>query len=207
MALALLVAQAINFGLIFNERSAPPATRSRARRSPASSPSPSASPLCRRRGAKASSAADEAPRPLLDRRAEHRRPQDNDEGIAARLRDQAADTGLAIRDARGAVSDEVPLPPRAASGSIPSSASAPRTASPLPDGRLSIQLPTALAQRLDGDAAARSLAGGAPRRLATLLIYVLLLGAIVLDRAPARPAARTSPPPPRASRAAAGASR
>jgi signal transduction histidine kinase len=181
MALALLVAQAINFGLVFNERQ-------RATRNQIEGP-----PIARFVGVAQRNAALPQPRREGDLGGRGRRsrfsigpqsivaPQDNDERIAARLRDQAADTGLTIRDARGAVSDEMPLPPRAREPLDPERRErAEERLRRFQTLRLSIQLE-------DGRWLNGWIVTGRPNpwlavRLAgsTLLIYVLLLGAIVL---------------------------
>jgi signal transduction histidine kinase len=181
MALALLVAQAINFGLVFNERQR--ATRNQIEGPPvarfvtfaqrvAALPPPRRAGELGGRGRRGRFSID--PQSIVA-------PQDNDEQISARLRDQAADTGLTIRDARGAVSEEVPLPPRARERLGPEQRERAaerlrrfqtlRLSIRLEDGRwLNGWMVTArpnpwLAVRLAGS---------------TLLIYVLLLGAIVL---------------------------
>ena len=117
MAAALLVAQAINFGLIFNERQRGdpradrgagdrPLRRCFAQRRRADAAGARAPACCRARPA----------RPLLDRRREHRPGRrQRRRGSPARLRDSAEANGLALRDARAAVSDEVALPRRCAS--------------------------------------------------------------------------------------------
>ncbi|MEA3014924.1 MAG: hypothetical protein QOD42_3469 [Sphingomonadales bacterium] len=177
MALALLVAQAINFGLVFNERQ-------RATRNQIEGP-----PIARLLRVAALSPTDQAAE--LGGRGRRGRlsidsasivsPQENDERIAARLRDQAADAGLTIRDARGAVSDEVQLPPRARERMGPEqrerSEERMRRFQTL---RLSIQL--ADGRWLNGQMITTRPNPWLAVRLAgsTLLIYVLLLGAIVL---------------------------
>ncbi|HEV7659425.1 MAG TPA: ATP-binding protein [Allosphingosinicella sp.] len=181
MALALLVAQAINFGLVFNERQ-------RATRNQNEGP-----PIARFVTVAQRIAALPPPRREGELGGRGRRgrfsidaqsivaAQDNDEGIAARLRDQAADTGLAIRDARGAVSDEVPLPPRVRERLAPGQRErAEERLRRFQTLRLSIQLEDGrwlngwLATARPNPWLAARLAGS------TLLIYVLLLGAIVL---------------------------
>lgn len=181
MAIALLVAQAINFTLVFSERQratrnqieGPPVARfvSFAQRVAALPPERRAAELGERgrRGRFALEAESNVP------------PQENDERIAAHLRDQAAAAGLALRDARGAVSDEVPLPPRVRDrlgpGQIERAEERLRRFQTL---RLSIQF-------ADGTWLNARMATARPNpwpavRLAgsTLLIYFLLLGAIVL---------------------------
>jgi signal transduction histidine kinase len=178
MALALLVAQAINFGLVFNERQR--ATRNQIEGPPiarfvqrlAALPPPRRTGEIGGRGRRGRFSIDAESIVTA---------QDNDERIAARLRDQAADTGLAIRDARGAVSDEVPLSPRARDRPGPDQRErAEERQRRFQTLRLSIQLE-------DGRWFNGSIVTVRPNpwlavRLAgsTLLIYVLLLGAIVL---------------------------
>ena len=111
MALALLVAQAINFGLVFSERT-------RAVRTQVEGPA-----VARFVGlAQRATPLPAAQRPSLIEERGRRRgrysfdaeaivpAQSSDERITARIRDQASDIGLQIRDARAMVSDE-PLPP------------------------------------------------------------------------------------------------
>jgi signal transduction histidine kinase len=181
MALALLVAQAINFSLVFNERQratrnqieGPPIARfvSFAQRIVALPPPRQAAELGGR-GRRSRFSID--PASIVP-------AQENDERIAARLRDQAADAGFAIRDVRGAVSDEVQLPRRIRDRIGPEQRERSeerlrrfqtlRLSIQFADGRwLNGRMVTArpnpwLAFRLAGS---------------TLLIYVLLLGAIVL---------------------------
>jgi signal transduction histidine kinase len=181
MALALLVAQAINFGLVFNERQ-------RATRNQIEGP-----PIARFVTFAQRIAALPPPRREGELGGRGRRTrfsigpesivaaQDNDERIAARLRDQAADTGLTIRDARGAVSDEVQLPPRARERLDPEQRErAEERLRRFQTLRLSIQL--ADGRWLNGWMVTARPNPWLAVRLAgsTLLIYVLLLGAIVL---------------------------
>ena len=113
MALALLVAQAINFGLVFSERT-------RAVRTQVEGPA-----VARFVGlAQRAAPLPAAQRPsLIDERGRRRgryafeaQPivpaQGSDERITARIRDQANDVGLQIRDARAMVSDDPPPAPR-----------------------------------------------------------------------------------------------
>ena len=109
MAAALLIAQAINFGVVFNERQratraqieAPAVTRfiGFAQRITAIPEGPRAELLASisRRG-----------RFSIDRESVVR-AADSDERLAGRLRDSAEANSLAIRDARAAVSDQVAL--------------------------------------------------------------------------------------------------
>lgn len=181
MAAALLVAQAINFGLVFNERQ-------RATRTQIEGP-----PVNRFVGFAQRLAAMPAPAraDLLDGRGRRGRfaiepdsnvaAPENDERISGQLRDQAGEIGLALRDARGAVSDEVQLPDRARAQMSPAQAQ-----------RLGERLRRFQTLRLSVQLADGSWLNGrilTPRpnpwlglRLAgsTLLIYLLLLGAIVL---------------------------
>jgi signal transduction histidine kinase len=181
MALALLVAQAINFGLVFNERQR--ATRNQIEGPPvarfvafaqrvAALPPPQRAGEVGGRGRRSRFSIDA--QSIVA-------PQDNDERIAARLRDQAAGTGLAIGDARGAVSDEVPLPPRVRERFDPEQrARAEERMRRFQTLRLSIQLEDG--RWLNGWMVTPRPNPWLAVRLAgsTLLIYVLLLGAIVL---------------------------
>ena len=168
MAAALLVAQAINFGLIFNERQ-------RATRAQIEGPA-----VSRFVGFAQRMAAVPAERRPLLLAAEHGRrtrfsidagsavaAAENEPRLAARLAAQAADAGLALRAARGAVSE---LPPRGADE---------RRGRRLQAIRLSVQL-------TDGSWLNARFVTSRPNpwlavRLAvsTLLIYLLLLGAMV----------------------------
>jgi signal transduction histidine kinase len=112
MALALLVAQAINFGLVFNERL-------RATRSQIEGPAESRFIALAQRIAPLDPASREAQIPGRGRRGRYTLDSesavvapDSDSRIAGRLRDQAADAGLALSDARGLLSDEVHVPRR-----------------------------------------------------------------------------------------------
>ena len=111
MAAALLVAQAINFGLVFNEHQrashtqieAPPISRfvmMLQRLAPL--PAVQRDSLLAERGRRGRFAigADSA----IPAEA-------SDAGLVARLREQAGENGVALRDARAAVRDEVEIPP------------------------------------------------------------------------------------------------
>ena len=182
MAAALLVAQAINFGLVLGERQ-------RATRTQIEGP-----PINRFVAlAQRIAAAPAAGRPLLlDGRGRRGRffaiagqsnvgPAENDERIAGRLRDQAAEAGLQLRDARAAISDEVPVPERARARMNPEQSE--RISERLrrfQTLKLSVQLPDG--SWLNGRMVTPRPNPWLPLRLAgsTLLIYFLLLGAIVL---------------------------
>jgi signal transduction histidine kinase len=112
MAAALMVAQAINFGLVFNERQR--ATRSQIE-GPAEArfislvqrltplPADRRQALLGERGRRGRFAIDaESSIP----------PNASNPRIVSRLTDQAADIGLSLREVRGAISDEVVLPRR-----------------------------------------------------------------------------------------------
>ncbi len=168
MAAALLVAQAINFGLIFNERQ-------RATRAQVEGPAVSRFVGFAQRLA----AVPAARRAQLLPRGHGRRtrfsidaesavgPAENEPRLAARLTAQAGEAGLPIREARGAVGE---LPPRA---------SGDRRGRRLQAIRLSVQL-------ADGSWLNARFVTPRPNpwlavRLAasTLLIYLLLLGAMI----------------------------
>jgi signal transduction histidine kinase len=113
MALALLVAQAINFGIVFSERT-------RAVRTQVEGPA-----VARFIGlAQRAAPLPAAQRPTLIEERGRRRgrysfdaqpiipAQSSDERITARMRDQANDVGLQLRDARAMISDDPPPPPR-----------------------------------------------------------------------------------------------
>src|SRR3954451_19061482 len=112
MAAALLVSQAINFGILFAERQrashnqieAPPMSRFVAllQRVAATPPAGRAALLAERsrRGRFAIGAESAVPAQASDAR------------IVARLRDEAQENGVALRDARAAISDQVELPRR-----------------------------------------------------------------------------------------------
>jgi signal transduction histidine kinase len=180
MALALLVAQAINFGIVFSERT-------RAVRTQVEGPAVARFIAFAQRAAPLPAAQ----RPSLIEERGRRRgrysfdadsivpPQSSDERITARLRDQANDVGLQLRDARAMVSDDPAPPPRYEPGDAPrrSPPDATRMSQTL---RLSVQFP---------DGAWLNARMFTPRpdpwiwlKLAasTLLIYFILLGAVVL---------------------------
>jgi len=178
MAVALLVAQAINFDLIFNERQ-------RAARNQIEGP-----PIARFVTFAQRVAALPPERRVIELGQRGRftvdpqsnvSPQENDGRIAARLRDQAAENGFALRDARAAISDEMPLPVRARGDLTPwQRQRIEERLRRFQTLRLSVQF-------ADGSwlnarvAAARPNPWGALRLAgSTLLIYVLLLGGIVL---------------------------
>ena len=185
MALALLVAQAINFGLVFNERQR--ATRNQIEGPPVArfvAFAQRAAPLAAAAAAAADRRTRPPARPLLVRRAERSSPaQDNDERITARLRDQAdrcrpADPRRARRGQRRCRRRRR----ASATGSSPDAARARRgadCAASRPCASRSSSR-TALAQRPAGHAAAQSLDLAVRLAGSTLLIYLLLLGAIVL---------------------------
>ena len=108
MAVALLIAQAINFTLVFNERQ-------RATRAQVEGPAISRFLAVAQRVA---TAGPEQRRALLPERGRRTRysldeaslldPTRNENRIAQRLRETAAENGLVLRDARGRVSQNVP---------------------------------------------------------------------------------------------------
>jgi signal transduction histidine kinase len=100
-------------------------------------------------------------------------PDDADDDLTTRLRDAAAANGLAIQDARAAASDDPPPPPAGMPTDAPRD---PRLRSLL----LSLQLPDG--RWLNGQQGILRPAPGALLRLAlaTILFYVLLLGAVIL---------------------------
>ena len=113
MALALLVAQAINFGIVFSERT-------RAVRTQVEGPA-----IARFIGlAQRAAPLPAARRPSLIEERGRRRgrysfdaepivpAQSSDERITGRMRDQANDVGLQLRDLRAMTSDDPPPPPR-----------------------------------------------------------------------------------------------
>ncbi len=113
MALALLVAQAINFGIVFSERTRAVRTQvegpavarfiafaQRAAPMPATRRPAMIEERGRRRGRYSFDAASIVP------------AAGSDERITARIRDQANDVGLQLRDARAMISDDPPPPPR-----------------------------------------------------------------------------------------------
>jgi signal transduction histidine kinase len=120
MALALLVAQAINFGIVFSERT-------RAVRTQIEGPAVARFVGFAQRAAPLPAAQRPA---LIDERGRRRGrysfdaepivpAQGSDERITARIRDQANDAGLQVRDARAMVSDEPLPPPRLDPGESP----------------------------------------------------------------------------------------
>ncbi|HET9428217.1 MAG TPA: ATP-binding protein [Allosphingosinicella sp.] len=111
MAIALLIAQAINFSLVFSERQ-------RATRAQVEGPAVSRFVTIAQRIAPVDPEQREGLLPLRGRRTRYSLDTDSvldpgrSEGrIAQRLRETAAENGLVLRDARGAVSADV-LPPR-----------------------------------------------------------------------------------------------
>ncbi len=107
MALALLVAQSINFGIVFSERT-------RAVRTQVEGPAVARFVAFAQRAAPLPAAQ----RPAMIQDSGRRRgrysfdaesivpAQSSDERITARIRDQAGDVGLQLRDARAMVSDD-----------------------------------------------------------------------------------------------------
>lgn len=180
MALALLVAQAINFGIAFGERT-------RAVRTQIEGPA-----VARFVGlAQRAAPMPAAQRPsLIDERGRRRGrysfdaepivpAQGTDERITTRIREQANDVGLQIRDARAMVSDDPPPPPRFRTNE-------PRDPGPPDRERMSQTLRLAL-QFQDGTWLNGRMFTPRPDpwiwlKLAasTLLIYCILLGAVVL---------------------------
>jgi signal transduction histidine kinase len=181
MAAALLVAQAINFGLIFNERQrathtqieAPPIGRFVLMLQRLAPLAPAArADLLAERGRRGRFAID----------AESAIPAEaSDPRIVARLRDQAEQNGVALRDVRAAVRQQVELPRRFRDRLSPEELSRAEErmrrmqtlylSAQLPDGSwVNARLVTArpnpwLAARLAGS---------------TLLIYLLILAAVTL---------------------------
>jgi len=112
MAIALLAAQAINFGVLFAERQrashfqieAPPTSRfATLLQRVAAAPPAQRAALLQERGR----------RGRYEIGTDSAIPaQASDPRIAARLRDQAEEAGVSLRDARGALRDEVELPQR-----------------------------------------------------------------------------------------------
>ena len=112
MALALLVAQSINFGIVFSERT-------RAVRTQVEGPAVARFIAFAQRAAPVPAAR----RPAMIEERGRRRGRysfnadsivpasTSDERITARIRDQANDVGLQLRDARAMVSDDPPPPP------------------------------------------------------------------------------------------------
>ncbi len=184
MALALLVAQAINFGIVFSERTRAVRTQvegpavarfiafaQRAAPMPATRRPAMIEERGRRRGRYSFDAASIVP------------AAGSDERITARIRDQANDVGLQLRDARAMISDDPPPPPRLDPGEARrgrdrnASGARERAFQTL---RLSVQFP-------DGTWLNGRMFTPRPDpwiwlKLAasTLLIYFILLGAVVL---------------------------
>jgi signal transduction histidine kinase len=182
MAAALLVAQAINFGLVFNERQrathtqieAPPIGRfvQLLQRLAPLPPAARAELIADQRGRRGRFAiAGESTIPAIA----------SDARIVGRLRAQAAESGVALRDARAVVRDAVELPRRLRDGLGPEELDRARDrlrrmqflhlSAQLPDGswvngRMATPRPNPwLAARLAGS---------------TLLIYLLILAAVTL---------------------------
>jgi signal transduction histidine kinase len=180
MALALLVAQAINFGIVFSERT-------RAVRTQIEGPA-----VARFVGlAQRAAPMPAVQRPsLIDERGRRRGrysfdaepivpAQSSDERITTRIRDQANDVGLQIHDARAMVSDDPPPPPRFGTNE-------PRDPGQPERDRISQTLRLSL-QFQDGTWLNGRMFTPRPDpwiwlKLAasTLLIYFILLGAVVL---------------------------
>jgi signal transduction histidine kinase len=183
MALALLVAQAINFGIVFSERT-------RALRTQIEGPA-----IARFVGlAQRAAPLPAAQRPsLIDERGRRRgrysfeaQPivpaQSSDERITSRLRDQVNDVGLQIRDARAMISDDPAPPPRFGTNE-PRENRAPGQ----PDRERMSQTLRLSLQFQDGSWLNGRMFTPRPDpwiwlKLAasTLLIYLILLGAVVL---------------------------
>ena len=181
MAAALLVAQAINFGLVFNERQ-------RATNTQIEGP-----PIARfvqlvqrlapmDAAARADLIADRGRRGRFAIAGESSVPAEASEArIVARLRDQAEQNGLVLRDARAAVRDEVELPRRLRDRLSPEELDRARA-------RLRrMQTLHLSAQLADGSWVNARLVTPRPNpwlaaRLAgsTLLIYLLILAAVTL---------------------------
>jgi signal transduction histidine kinase len=187
MALALLVAQAINFGLVYSERT-------RAVRTQVEGPA-----VARFIGlAQRAAPLPAAQRPALIEERGRRRgrysfdaqpiipAQSSDERITARLRDQAADVGVQLRDMRAMVSDDPAPPSRFDPGDGPRGRDRDRDRPPSDRERMSQTLRLS-AQFPDGTWLNGRMFTPRPDpwiwlKLAasTLLIYVILLGAVVL---------------------------
>jgi signal transduction histidine kinase len=181
MAAALLVAQAINFGLVFNERQrathtqieAPPIGRFVMMLQRLTPLSPAArADLLAERGRRGRFAID---------RQSSVPSQASDARIVGRLRDQAEQNGVALRDARATVRDEVELPRRLRDRLSPEELNrAQERMRHMQTLHLSAQLP-------DGSWVNARLVTPRPNpwlaaRLAgsTLLIYLLILAAVTL---------------------------
>jgi len=185
MALALLVAQSINFGIVFSERT-------RAVRTQVEGPAIARFIAFAQRAAPVPSAQ----RPSLIEDRGRRRGRfsfdpdaivpapSSDERITARIREQANEVGLQIRDARAMLSDDPPPPPRLEPGEAPPRG---RDRGP-PGGReLTFQTLRLSVQFADGSWLNGRIVTPRPDpwiwlKLAasTLLIYLILLGAVVL---------------------------
>lgn len=112
MAIALLVAQAINFGLIFTERQ-------RVSRAQIEGPPIARFVFLAQRIAAAPPAERAALLPDRGRRGRYSLDADSavppgsiEETLTERLRDSASANGLTVRDLRASISDDVPLPTR-----------------------------------------------------------------------------------------------
>jgi hypothetical protein len=120
MAAALLVAQTINFGLIFTERQ-------RVSRYQIEGPAVSRFVQIAQRLAPLAASGRTAQLPQRGRRGRYSLDRESlvpagasDTHLLERLRESAAASGLVLRDARAAISDEVPVPtPGCASGCDP----------------------------------------------------------------------------------------
>jgi signal transduction histidine kinase len=186
MALALLVAQAINFTLVFSERQR--ATRAQvegpaiarmvnvAQRVAAVAVPERAALLAERGRGRGRYSVDAAP--IVP-------DAESDERIATRLRDQAADVGLQVREVRALVSDEAP-PPRGPPPGGDSLEGDPNRGRPDDRAQMFQTLRLSIQFR-DGSWLNGRMGTPKPNpwiwmRLAasTLLIYFILLGAIVL---------------------------
>jgi len=184
MALALLVAQAINFGIVFSERT-------RALRTQVEGPAVARFVAFAQRAAPLPAAQ----RPSMIEERGRRRgrysfdadsivpAQSSDERITARIRDQANDIGLQLRDARAMISDDPPPPPRFEPGDEPR-AGRDRGS---PDGARMSQTLRLSVRFADGAWLNARMFTPRPDpwiwlKLAasTLLIYLILLGAVVL---------------------------
>jgi signal transduction histidine kinase len=180
MAAALLIAQAINFGVVFNERQ-------RASRTQIEAPPVERFVLFLQR---LQPLSPEARRALLQERGRRGRfaietesavpVQSSEPRIAAHLRDQAAESGVILRDARAAVSDEVDLPRRLTDRLSPEQEDHAR------ERARHMQTISLSAQLADGSWVNARLVTPRPNpwiaaRLAgsTLLIYLLILAAMI----------------------------
>ena len=184
MALALLVAQAINFGIVFSERT-------RAVRSQVEGPAVARFVAFAQRAAPLPAAQRPA---MIEERGRRRGrysfdaesivpAQSSDERITARIRDQANDVGLQLRNARAMISDDPLPPPPPEPGETVRGG---RDRGP-PDGSRSPQTLRLSVQFADGAWLNGRMFTPRPDpwiwlKLAasTLLIYFILLGAVVL---------------------------